>query len=165
MACSLMPRSLPSARWVKPMLWRSRTQEHPKVFSPLGSSEGKRFIVVSCFLYSLGIMPSFWKLPSTCTSSGKEGQAQLSPSQGRLEESIVVFLGEVTRHQMACHFHLLHTFGSRKKSSMTSFSCSHDKKSGTVLRAILNRPQCTQRRLLRLGQSLDPCDIQALVWS
>ena len=33
-------------------------------------------------LYSLGIMPSFWKLQSRCTSSGKGGQAQLSLSQG-----------------------------------------------------------------------------------
>src|SRR2546426_6483471 len=97
MACSLMPRSLPSARWVKPMLWRSRTQERPKVFSPLCSSEGKRFIVLSCFLYSLGIMPSFWKLPSTCTSSGKEGQAQLSLSQGS-------FRGEYSSISWGSHY-------------------------------------------------------------
>src|SRR6266568_5938750 len=139
MACSLMPRSLLSARWVKPMLWRSRTQEHPKVFSPLCSSEGKRFIVLSCFLYSLGIMPSFWKLPSTCTSSGKEGQAQLSHSQGS-------FRGEYSSISWGSHYAsdgmslpLASYLWVRKKSSMTSLSCSHDKKSGTVLRAILNR--------------------------
>src|SRR6266567_2735536 len=140
MACSLMPRSLLSARWVKPMLRRSRTQERPKVFSPLCSSEGKRFIVLSCFLFLWASCPPSESCHPRVPPPEKRVKLSFHSLKDRLEESIIVFLGEVTMHQMACHFHLLHTFGSRKKSSMTSLSCSHDKKSGTVLRAILNRP-------------------------
>src|SRR5216683_987814 len=46
---------------------------------------------------------------------------------------------------------------------MTSLSFAHGKKYGTVLREILNRAQGMQAGLLRLGQSSDPSDIQALV--
>ena len=41
--------------------------------------------------------------------TAKKGQAQLSRSLGSFEESIEGFLGEVSMHQMACHFTLLLT--------------------------------------------------------